>query len=73
MQNNPDMAQLLQLAASPAGQKLLALLQRSGGDALQDAMKKASAGEYAQAKNILNELLDNEEAKNLLVQLGGQP
>lgn len=73
MQNNPDMAQLLQLAASPAGQKLLALLQRSGGDALQDAMEKASVGEYAQAKSVLKKLLDNEEAKDLLAQLGGQP
>lgn len=73
MQHNPDMAALLQLAQSPAMQKLMQLMQHSGGEPLQEAMDKASAGDYTQAKRILTELLDSEEAKSLLAQLGGQP
>ena len=72
MQNNPDMARLLRLAQSPAGQKLMGLLQQSGGTQLHQAMEQAAAGDYVQAKRILTELLGNEEAKALLTQLGGQ-
>lgn len=71
MQQNPDMAQLLQLAQSPAGQQLIAMLQAQGGSDLQNAIAKASAGDYTQAKKAISALLETEEAKKLLQQLGG--
>lgn len=69
MQHTPDLSQLMKLAQSPAGQKLLAMLQQSGGDALQDAVSKASVGDYGQAKTVLSSLLSAPEAQTLLKQL----
>ncbi len=71
MQQNPDLAKLMQLAQSPAGQKLIAMLQQNGGTTLQNAMEKASAGDYEDAKRSISALLNNQEAKALLQQLGG--
>ncbi len=71
MQQNPDMAQLLQMAQSPAGQKLIALLQQSGGNQLESALQKASQGDYTDAKSTIQSLLGNAEAQALLRQLGG--
>lgn len=71
MQQNPDMSQLLRLAQSQAGQQLLALLQKSGGSTLQEAIAQASAGDYAQAKTTLSSLLSSPEAQALLKQLEG--
>lgn len=65
------MQEAMQLANSPAGKQLLALLQQSDTQMLQSAIAKASAGDYTQAKNILAPLLASEEAKTLLAQLGG--
>ena len=42
MEQIPDMGTLLRLAQKPAGQKLLALLQRSGGEELSQAISKAA-------------------------------
>ena len=39
---------------------------------MQTALAKASAGDYTQAKQSIAALLDNEEAKALLAQLGGE-
>lgn len=72
MEQNSDMAQLLRLAQSPAGQQLFALLQRQGGNQLQEVIAKASAGDYTQAKQTLSALLDTPEAKKLLKQMGGE-
>ncbi len=71
MNQNPDMAQLFQIAQSPAGQKLISMLYRSGGTQLENAIEKASAGDYSDARHAISALLDNEEAKALLRQLGG--
>lgn len=68
----PDFQQLLQLAQSPAGQQLITMLQRSGGSTLDNAVSKASAGDYAQAKQLLSSLLASPEAKKLLSQLEEQ-
>lgn len=69
MQQIPDMAALLKLARSPAGQQLLSLLQRSGGEQLQNAVNMASSGDYTLAKQTLSALLDTPEARSLLKQL----
>lgn len=69
MEQTPNMSELWRIAQSPAGQQLLTLLQRSGGSSLQNAVSKASAGDYAEAKDLLSSLLDSPEAQQLLKQL----
>lgn len=73
MENPKDYSELLRRAQSPAGQKLLTLLQQTGGSELQKAMEKASQGDFSQAKNQLSRLLNTPEAKKLLNELGGTP
>ena len=64
-----DMSELFRLAQSPAGQQLITLLQRTGGNELQNAVAKASSGDYEQAKQTLSSLLASPEAQALLKQL----
>ena len=59
------------LAGSPAAQQLLALFRRTDPAALSKAMDQAAAGNYQQAKDAIESLMANEEAKSLLAQLGG--
>ena len=75
MENNPknkdiSMQQAMQLAQTPAGQQLIALLRSSGGKEFQEAMNKAAAGDYTQAKAVINSMLATPEAQKLLDQLG---
>ncbi len=69
MQNVPDMSELMRLAQSPAGQQLLAMLQNSGGEALNTAIAQASAGNFHEAKHVLSSLLSTPRAQELLKQL----
>lgn len=73
MEKPKDYSELMRRAQSPAGQKLLSLLQQSGGDELSKAMDKAAKGDFSQAKKQLTALLDNPEARKLLNELGGKP
>ena len=59
------------LAASPAGQKLLAKLQNCNSGQLQQAMESARAGNYGQAKQVLSGMMDDPEIRALLEQMGG--
>lgn len=68
----PDMGELIRLAQTPAGQKLIALLQRQGGSGLQQAISSAAAGNYAHARETLSNLLSTPEAQVLLKELEGQ-
>ena len=71
--NSPDphsLQQAMQFAATPQGQQLMELLRKNGGENLQKAMEKAAAGDLTQAKQALSTLLQNEETKKLLEQLG---
>lgn len=65
-----SMQQIMRIAASPAGQQLLSLLQRQGGDDFRAAMDSAAAGNYDQVKRSLSSLLSTPEAQELLKQLG---
>ncbi len=65
-----SMQEVLRLARSPAGQQLIAMLQQSGGDRLQQAMAQAAAGDYEAAKQALSGLLNTPQAQRLLEQLG---
>lgn len=61
----------LRLAQSDTGQQLFALLQRTDPDTLRQAMDQAAAGDLNQAKNSLQTLMNSEDVKKLLQQLGG--
>lgn len=54
------------LAATPEGQKLMALLQQKDGATLQKAMAEASSGNYKAAGTILQSLLSSPEAQQLI-------
>ena len=71
--NNPgadSIQEAKRIAASPAGQELIRLLQQKGGQPLQQALTKAAKGDYTDAKNTLSALLNNPDAQNLLDRLG---
>lgn len=69
MQQIPDMSELFRLAQTPAGRQLIAMLQKNGGNRLGEAVSKAASGDYAQAKEILSDLLSSSEAQTLLKEL----
>ncbi|MBR3972608.1 MAG: hypothetical protein IKJ99_01495 [Oscillospiraceae bacterium] len=73
MDNNHDysMQDVMRLAASPAGQQLMKLLQQQSPSDLQNAMNSAAAGDYRKAKDSLSSLFASAEAQQLLKQLGG--
>lgn len=66
-----SMEEVMALAKSPAGQQLLAMLQRSDGDRVQQAASQAAAGDFAQAAKTLQQMLSSPEAQALVKQLGG--
>lgn len=68
--NNLPMQEVLRLAGSPAGQQLIALLRQQNGNDLQSAMSSASAGDYTQAKRMIEAMLSDPQAQQLLKQLG---
>lgn len=72
MQQLPDRNELMNIARSPAGQRLLSLLQSGSRDALNDIIAQAAAGNMAEAGRKLSEVLNTEEARNLLKQLEKQ-
>lgn len=67
----PSMQEILRLAQTPEGQKIIAMLQNQNDPQLQKAMSKAAQGDYTQAKEILSKLLSGEEIQALLNKLGG--
>lgn len=74
MQKNSEnfsVQEAMRLAKSDAGQQLLAHLRQTDSVQLQQAMDQAAAGDYSQVKQTLSSLLESEEVKALLKQLGG--
>ncbi len=72
MQQLPDRNELMNISRSPAGQRLLSLLQSGSRDVLNDIIAQAAAGNMAEAGRKLSEVLNTEEARNLLKQLEKQ-
>lgn len=66
-----DMHKAMELASSPAGQHLLAILQAQAGPELQKAMAKAASGDYSSAKHLLSGFMEIPEIQKLLKQLEG--
>ena len=63
-----DLARIL---GSAEGRRLMALLQRDGGERLRAAVQAASAGRSEEAKALLAPLLEDPEAQALLKKLSG--
>lgn len=76
MENNPNlpnhisMQEVLRMAASPAGQQLIAMLRKQSDSEFQAAMTSAAAGDYTQAKQAIEKLMTDPQAQKLLKQLG---
>lgn len=76
MENNPNlpnhisMQEVLRMAASPAGQQLIAMLRKQSGSDFQAAMSSAASGDYTQAKQAIEKLMADPQALKLLKQLG---
>jgi hypothetical protein len=71
MQNNEHAIQeAMRIAKSSAGQQLLRMLQNGNQDALNKAMQLAANGNYDQAKVLLQQMLSDPQAKELLKKLG---
>lgn len=68
-----DMAALLKIAGSPAGQKLLSLVQKNRDERFDEAMEQARGGDYAQAQQMLRQLLSTKEAQELIKEIRGEP
>ena len=62
---------IMQLAASPQGQALLAQLQQNHPQALQSAMQEAQAGNYEQVKKTMSEFLSSPAGQALMQQMRG--
>ena len=68
--SNISMQEVLRMAATPAGQQLIALLRQQGGSEFQAAMSGAASGDYTQAKRAIEKLMADPQAQKLLKQLG---
>ena len=69
---NFSMEDVMRLAKSPAGQQLLAMLQQSDSQKLEQAAAQAKAGDYTQAGQTLKTMLSSPEAQKLMKELGGK-
>ena len=72
MQPMPDMAELLKIAQSPAGQKLLTMLRSVNGAELSSITSAVTSGNLEGAKQQLSGILNSKEAQELLKQLENQ-
>lgn len=73
MQKNSDnfpIQEAMRLASTSAGQELIGLLRQSNAPQLQQAAEQASAGNYAQAQELLKGLLADPQIRTLLKTLG---
>ena len=67
MQNQDQTIQkAMELAKTSDGQQLLQKLQQTGGTNLEEAMKKAAAGNFSQVKQVLSQLMNDPEVRKLL-------
>lgn len=72
MQPMPDITALLKITQSPAGQKLLAMLQSNPSADLSSLAATAASGNLEEAKKKISNLLSSPEAQELLKQLEKQ-
>ena len=63
---------LKKLANSPAGRQLMAMLQGQDSDKVDQAARLAKSGNYAEAGQMLRDMLSSPEAQRLMKELGGK-
>ena len=66
-----SMQEALRLAQTPAGQRLLAMLQQQYGEQLRQVINQAASGQYEEVQRKIADLLSNPEAQSLLNQMRG--
>ena len=66
-----SMGDAMRLAQSDAGKQLFAALQQKDSHTLQQAMRQAAAGDFAQVKQTMSDLLRDPQIRELLNRLGG--
>ena len=74
MQQKPDnfsMEDAMQFVNSPAGRQLMAMLQKSNGDAVKRAMEQAAKGNMDEAKEAIKGMTLTDDMKKLLKPQGG--
>ena len=75
MQKNSDdfsVQEAMRLAKTPAGQKLIALLQQEKGDKLQEIIRLAQEGNIRSAGNALQNMLSSDTAQQLVKEVESQ-
>lgn len=74
MQNNSQFSaqQLKDLISSTEGKRLLALLQRDGGENAKRAAEEYKKGNVAGAQALLQSVMQTQEANDLLHKFGGK-
>ena len=71
MQNQDQTVQkAMELARTPDGKQLIQKLQQAGGTNLEEAVKKAAAGDFTQAKQVLTHLMNDPDVRKLLDAMG---
>ena len=68
---NFSMQDVMRLAGTPAGQKLLDHLHKKNEKQLQMAIAHAVSGNWEQAKQLLSGLVNDPESQKLIRELGG--
>lgn len=72
MQNNSQFSQLKDLVSSAEGKRLLALLQRDGGENARRAAEEYKKGNVAEAQALLQGVMQSQEAADLIRKYGGK-
>lgn len=67
-----DYGELLKIANSPDGQKLLSMIQERGGDQYAKAMQQAERGDYSGAKEMISKIMSSPEAMQLIEKIRGK-
>ena len=67
-----SMEEIMRMAKSPAGQQLIAMLQKQDNRKLEQVVLQAKTGDYAQAGQTLSAMLSSAEAQKLMKELGGK-
>lgn len=67
-----DYGELLKIANSPDGQKLLSMIQERGGNQYAQAMQQAERGDYSGAKEMISKIMSSPEAMQLIEKIRGK-
>ena len=67
-----DYGELLKIANSPDGQKILSMIQERGGDQYAQAMQQSERGDYSGAKEMISKIMSSPEAMQLIEKIRGK-